>query len=134
MYALNFVYREVEGTWKNLICVSESKEKLENRALIEQAKFMSENEDTEQDFNMGMLEQLINKKINEIKSTFSEETGMYTYGDIQIKTFLEIREIAKKYGMEFAKSLNLTEEDVDSIVFDRFYESRSYVISEIEVI
>lgn len=135
MYALEFCIREVEGSWSNLICVSKDKKKLEERAILEQMKYLAENgEDCIKEFDMGVLERILVSKIKEIRETYSEVENTYFYEGLKLNTYQDIKEYVMKYGMPFAENLGFSLKEIQQIVKDGFYESKKYEIREIEEI
>ena len=135
MYALEFCIREVEGSWANLICVSNDKKKLEERAILEQIKYLNEyGNDCLREFDVGVLESIIVDKIEEIKKTYSEAEDAYFHNGIKINNYQGIRDYVTTYGIPFAENLGFSEKEVKNIIKDGFYESKRYIIREIEEI
>ena len=135
MYILEFCLREFEGTWSNVICISKDENKLKDRAILEQVNYLKENgEEYFKDFQVGFLENIINKKKKEIRQAYSEEEKAYIYNGIKLDTYQKLNEYLISYGIPFAKELDLDEKMVKNIVNDGFYESKSYQIREVEEI
>ena len=135
MYILEFCLREFEGTWSNVICISKDENKLKDRAMLEQVNYLKENgEEYFKDFQVGFLENIINKKKKEIRQAYSEEEKAYIYNGIKLDTYQKLNEYLIAYGIPFAKELDLDEKMVKNIVNDGFYESKSYQIREVEEI
>lgn len=135
MYVLEFCSREYEGSWANLICVSKDRSKLEERAIIEQVKYLNENGDEYfKDFQVGFLANIVRKKKNEILATYSEEKKIYNDDGVTMKNYKEIQEYLREYAFPFAKNLSLEYSIIEKIVKDGFYESKSYEIREVEEI